>query len=107
MAGDDPVTALYIGRHLGVGQQLKFRGALSVKPHAHKIVEYGHGTSRQNTNEFYAKNGQIALALPTFLHMYPHNQRLTVLGSKSKSTRRRRIGATRVGDADNLTVKKQ
>src|SRR5262249_10334904 len=25
MAGDDPVTALYIGRHLGVGQQLKFR----------------------------------------------------------------------------------
>src|SRR5262249_26226477 len=60
MAGDDPVAALYIGRHLGVSQQLKFRGALSVKPHAHKIVEYGHGTSRQNTNEFYAKNGQIA-----------------------------------------------
>src|SRR5262249_11884072 len=107
MAGDDPGTAFFIWGHLRVGQQLKIRGALSGKPHAHKNIEDGHGTSPQNTNEIYSEKRPNALALPTFLHMYPHNQRLTVLGSRSKSTRRRRIGATRVGDADNLTVKKQ
>jgi hypothetical protein len=40
MAGDDPVTALHIGRHVGVSQQLKLRSALSVKPHSREIVQY-------------------------------------------------------------------
>jgi hypothetical protein len=33
-------------------------------------------------NETYVKNRQSALARPTFLHMYPHNQRL--IGFKIK-----------------------
>jgi hypothetical protein len=115
MAGDDPVTALYFGRHLGVSQQLKFRGALSVKPHAHKIVQYGHATARQNVdkyeNEFYLKNRQSALAFPTFFHIYPHRQSIalslgpfTALGEGQKSTRsssetrgRRRLGPLSAG----------
>jgi hypothetical protein len=40
MAGDDPVTVLHIGRRVGVSQQLKFRGARSVKPHSREIVQY-------------------------------------------------------------------
>src|SRR6516162_6182981 len=94
MAGDDPVTGLYIGRHLGVSQQLKFRGALSVKTHAHKILQYGHGISRQNAdkyyNEFYVKSRQNALVFPTFFHTYPDNQRLWV--SRSKRAKRRGFG---------------
>jgi hypothetical protein len=34
------------------------------------------GHDKAPTNEFYVKNRQSALALPTFFHMYPHNQRL-------------------------------
>src|SRR5690242_2041638 len=82
MTCDNAVTKPHIGRVLSFSQQLKFRGAFSVQPHAHKTVQYGHGTSRQNAdkydNEFYVKNRQSALTFPTFLHKYPHNQRIAL-----------------------------
>jgi hypothetical protein len=80
MTCDNAVTKPHIGRVLSFSQQLKFRSAFSVEPHSHKTVQYGHGRSRQSAdeyeNEFYVKNRQSALALPTFFRMYPHNQRL-------------------------------
>jgi hypothetical protein len=86
MTCDNAVTKPHIGRVLTFSQQLKFRGAFSVEPHAHKTVQYGHGRSRQSAdkyeNKFYVKNHQSALALPAFFHMYPHNQRL--IGFKTK-----------------------
>jgi hypothetical protein len=70
MTCDNAVTKPHIGRVLSFSQQLKFRGAFSVQPHAHKTVQHGHGTSRQNAdkydNEFYVKNRQSALTFPTF-----------------------------------------
>jgi alpha-beta hydrolase superfamily lysophospholipase len=87
MTCDNAVTKPHIGRVLSFSQQLKFRGAFSVQPHAHKTVQYGHGTSRQNAdkyeNEFYVKNPQSAFSFPTFLHMYPHNQRVALALQKS------------------------
>jgi hypothetical protein len=38
MTRDNAVTKTHIGRGFRFSQQLKFRGALSVKPHPHKIV---------------------------------------------------------------------
>jgi hypothetical protein len=40
MARDDAVTKPHIGRRLGFSQQLKFRGALSVKQYPCEIVQY-------------------------------------------------------------------
>jgi hypothetical protein len=40
MARDYAETKPYIGRHLGFSQQLKFRSALSVKPHPRENVQY-------------------------------------------------------------------
>src|SRR5262249_60787038 len=80
MTCDNAVTKPHFGQVLSFSQQLKFRGAFSVEPHAHKTVQYGHGRSRQQSdkweNKFYVKNHQSALARPTYFHMYPHNQRL-------------------------------
>jgi hypothetical protein len=73
MARDDAVTKPHILRRLGFSQQLKFRSALSVKPHPHKIVQYWHGRSRPiadtQESEIYVKNRRCALTFPTYPHV--------------------------------------
>jgi hypothetical protein len=42
-----PYNASRIGERLGLGQQLKLRSTLSVKPYLREIVQQRHGTARQ------------------------------------------------------------
>jgi hypothetical protein len=68
MARDEAVTKSHITRRLGFSQQLKFRSALSVKPHPNKIVQYWHGRSRPiadtQESEIYVKYRHCALPFP-------------------------------------------
>src|SRR5215472_12502079 len=93
MTCDNAVTKPHFGQVLSFSQQLKFRGAFSVEPHAHKTVQYGHGRSRQSAdkceNEFYVKTTRVLWPvrhISTCIHTTKGS-----LGSRSKSVRRRRI----------------
>jgi hypothetical protein len=54
MTCDNAVTKPHIGGVLSFSQQLKFRGAFSVEPHAHEIVQYCHDLARSECVETQA-----------------------------------------------------